>query len=279
MVNPSDISDLPRFDVPPIDEVAIGLLFDRLPGFSDLQAGLFWRSVKTEYPRSLSRPRIDEEPESLTSSPLRRAALPSFEILDPSASLGSRTWLVSEDDSRVLQIQDTHFLRNWRRRGGSAYPHLDSLVADFWLAYERFLAFLDEESTPNPNLRQVELSYFNWIPLEVSDFFRPIECITPSHPGMSPTPELAAWKTTYLDYVDGQPAGRLWIDLQTAGRQGSLGDEEELGYRLSLSYRSPMRSPSREEVDAVLERGRRLIDCMFVDLTTPDAQERWRRTQ
>ncbi|CAB4574566.1 MAG: TIGR04255 family protein [Actinobacteria bacterium] len=269
---------LPRFQNPPLDEVAIGLLFDRLEGFTDLHAGLFWRSVKGEYPRSLSRPRVDEEAEVLSGSPLRRLVLPSFGILEPGDSIGIRTWLVSADDSLLLQIQDTHFLRNWRKRDSFEYPHHESFRAGFWDAYDRFLELLDEEAIERPKVRQVEISYFNWITDDI-DFFVPGQALRLSDPGLSSRPELLSWKSTFLDHVDGAPVGRLWIELQPGARKDARQEDAVIGYRLSITYRAPLDDPDRDRIDSAVSRGRELIDRTFLDVTSVEAQERWGRIQ
>lgn len=268
-------SHLPDFENPPVDEVVIGLQYDRLVGFTDAHAGLFWQRVRAQYPRTQSRPRSELAIENLATAMAAGPSLPTFEVIQVDDSVGNRTWLISDDDSMLLQVQDTQFLRNWRLRDAK-YPHLDEHAVAFWAAYDQFEALLDEERIERPVIRQLELSYFNWIPTDSPGFFNPIASAKLESAGLGPEPEQARYTATYLDRDEsGTPRARLRVDLQPALKADE--DGAQLGYRFVLSYRAPFSEPTREQLQAAIARGREVIDWSFVDLTSPTAHSEWGR--
>lgn len=249
--------------------------FEPIPGFTDVHAGLYWQRVREDYPQTQSRPRGDTPIETLSSPSGWAVGLPTFELVPPDKSLGNRTWLVSSSGDTLLQIQDTLFIRNWRRREAE-YPHLDDHVEAFWSCYDAFEAMLTDEDFTPPVVRQLELTYFNWIPTTDPSFFLPAVNASLPSSGVQAEPELARCLLAYLDKSeDGEPIARLRVELQPALKPSEPGPER--GYRLLLSYMAPVSQPTRPHLESLIARGRRVIDWSFVDLTTPDAHESWGR--
>jgi uncharacterized protein (TIGR04255 family) len=95
-------SDLPDFDRPPIDEVAIAVQFAApLLGFTEAHAGLYWQSIKDDYPQVTVHPRIVPVIETL-----EEGAAPRQQIVFPTVpTVGGLTWLISANDEYVLRIQ------------------------------------------------------------------------------------------------------------------------------------------------------------------------------
>jgi uncharacterized protein (TIGR04255 family) len=268
--------DLPDYRKPPIDEVALGVQFDALSGFTDAHTGLLWQRVRDLYPRTQSRPRADVPIVSLTHRQMRPPIL--IEPVDQDRS--SRTFLVSEDDDSLLQIQDSQFLYNWRRRGGE-YPHLDHVRERFWAGFDEFTRMLEDERIDPPRVRQLEVSYFNWIPGVLDGaFLRARERVTLPIDGLRETPEDLAFLATYLDDEDDSPIARLGIECAPAVRAPAGGRKGQEGSRFVLSYKAPFKEPpERERLDYLMSRAREVIVRGFTELTTADAQERWERYQ
>lgn len=74
-----------------------------------------------------------------------------------------RTWLLSEDDSRVMQIQADRFYLNWRSRG-TAYPSFNKsgedpgLLTEVLAEFSSFASFMKNQVGQELQLLQVEMS-------------------------------------------------------------------------------------------------------------------------
>ncbi|MGF1598827.1 MAG: TIGR04255 family protein [Acidimicrobiales bacterium] len=271
--------DLPDFSDPPIDEVALGLQFDPIEGFTDMHVGIFWPRVRHDYPRAESHPRRDHPVEDLSPGTGLQVAVPAFQVVEPSESRGNRAWLISDDDSTLLQVQDSQFLRNWRRRDTN-YPRLDEHVEKFWSSYDEFCETLMVEKLARPNVKQIELTYFNFIEPRDPSHFRMQGSASLATEGLDEKPEDVMFRLAYIDRDSGgNPLARLRIDVEPAYRAIENRPELQPGYRLTLSYRSPMNSPSRKEIETAIDRGRRVIDFSFCDLTSIESQTKWGRIQ
>ena len=149
-------ADLPNYDNPPVNEVVIGIQFDRM-AITGAHIGLFWGDLRDEFPKASEQPPLERRIESF--QPLRFSA----PILDVSSWPGSRHWLTSEDDVQLIQIQADRLLYNWRRGPHNAtYPHFESLQEKFWSIAEKWSAFL-KGIEKILKLTQWEVSYINHI--------------------------------------------------------------------------------------------------------------------
>lgn len=96
----------PQLVAPPIAEVVCGFSFAPFPDLDPVVAGKFWSAhMREAFPRT-------QVHQAIASSP----GLSFFEGVGP-----LRTWLLSEDDEYLVQIQADRFYFNWRRRS-AAYP-------------------------------------------------------------------------------------------------------------------------------------------------------------
>lgn len=98
----------PRLKDPPIVEVVCGFFFPALPGLDPLFVGKYWAEVK--------------ERAGFRRGPLQPAVSDRPGIIFGDGVGPLRSWLVSETDEYVLQIQADRVYFNWRRRQGE-YPH------------------------------------------------------------------------------------------------------------------------------------------------------------
>jgi uncharacterized protein (TIGR04255 family) len=114
---------------PPINEVICGFMFDGDVGLTPTEVGLYWAS--------------------------RQADLPNHEIKETGASLvlgipPLRTWLITSDGTRLVQVQSDRVFVNWRRQADSdAYPRFtteteggEPLLPYALREFERLEAFL-----------------------------------------------------------------------------------------------------------------------------------------
>ena len=82
-------------------------------------------------------------------------------------------WLINDSDDFLIQVQNSRFMQNWRRRQ-VPYQHFELLHEMFWENLLKFRSYLDGAGFAQPVIQQAELSYINWIPgSSLPDFFRP----------------------------------------------------------------------------------------------------------
>ncbi len=96
----------PRLEAPPIIEVMCGFFFPPIPMLDPVVVGGWWNEIKRDYPKHAIQPAVIDAPGVFVaqgSGPLR-------------------SWLISEDDAWVLQVQPDRFYVNWRRRREQEYP-------------------------------------------------------------------------------------------------------------------------------------------------------------
>lgn len=269
--------DLPDYERPPIDEVAIGVQFSPpIQGFADAHTGLFWQRVKPAYPKAETQVRIESQPEVFDQPPGVISMLPQQFFATPQ---GARTFLISEDDAYLLQIQNTRFYRNWRRRS-DPYPHFDDLERDFRSDLTAFRKFLAAEGLPSPVIRQIDVTYINWIPdMPATDFLRPGAPVTVDVTGLDHLPEDQTWIARYLVRgAGGQPTGRLHVQCVPAVRAADAGPVQ--GAQMSLVFLVPCAEPpSDDALERILADGRDAIVRGFTELTTAVAHEHWGRVQ
>ena len=142
--------DQPKYENPPVVEVAIGVTFEKLPNFKLPHTGLFWGKIKSEFPHCEH------------ASPMGSKE----EVFDSKISLPiPRIWLINETRDKLIQLQDTRFYFNWRKTGEkSEYPSYDEIKKTFLVHWTNFNKFLGKIGQDPVNITNCELSYINHIP-------------------------------------------------------------------------------------------------------------------
>jgi uncharacterized protein (TIGR04255 family) len=262
---------LPEFSRPPVDEVIIGVQYLPLAGFTDAHVGLYWREVRDELPTAESHPRLDTPFEQL--GPGRPASMPNvFMVAGPQG----RTWLKTPSDDELVQIQDDRFLLNWRRRGGE-YPRFDSLYPRFAARFALFRELMASEGLEVPIVRQVEVTYINWITdLKLEDFYLPAQASRLDLKGVEPLGE-AQFIARYLIEDDSErQVARLQALCGSAMRAESALDVPQPGFQFQLSFKAPSEEPLNDQsIETLALLGRKTIVEAFTALTTPAAHESW----
>ena len=139
------MAEHPQLEKPPIDEVVCGFIF--APQDIDaMDFGIYWESRRNDFPMRQVHPAILEP-----GTVLQMGALPI------------RSWLISTDESRVLQLQHDRFFMNWRKRD-SEYPrfrdHGDhkGLRSQATREFGRFANWLEERTGQAVQLSRYELA-------------------------------------------------------------------------------------------------------------------------
>lgn len=144
------------FDEPPLNEVALGRVFLPRPDFLVPYFGAFWELVKGEFPKVGHAPPIFEQS---AESPLEVLDLPL-----------PRVWLMSDDLTRLIQLQQNRFHYNWRRATEDIrYPRFPAVQSDCIRLWERFEQFVSELTGQPLQLKYSELTYVNLIDMEPSE--------------------------------------------------------------------------------------------------------------
>lgn len=253
---------LPKFGNPPLREVAIAVLFQPLAGLTQPHIGRYWELIRELYPRTLDQPPIDPYMEAGAKG----RPVFQFQVGPPPLR---RSWFISADDDRLVQLQSDRFVHNWRGEG-SDYPHLDDLWDSFADRFAEFASWIRNEGIGSVEPFQLELTYVNII--EASSLW---DVLT----GMEP-----AMPNAFADDVQGRPVPRLELRYDVQGESlGGLyvhGRPKDDGVQqLDLTYRAVLKSPDFDLIPLAVAAGRRLIVSHFAELTNPDLHKQWERIQ
>lgn len=101
-----------KFNQPPLVEVAFGVEFEA-PEFSSVHFGLYWETIRDKFPLQFDRPPSLESDTFFSIPPLRRV------------------WFLSEDENRLIQLQDSYFSYNWSQGDEEEYPHFEKIFPEF----------------------------------------------------------------------------------------------------------------------------------------------------
>ena len=272
--------DLPDFDDPPVDEVVIGIMFMPVGGTTTNHIAKYRESVKHELPGLQYQPRVPVQLESFTRDALGLASGLSPSVLSQLTQPAQRTWLVSANDERVVQIQDDLFLSNWRHRS-DPYPRFEPLMESFWSRFGLFRMQLQEDMIIPLQLQQLEVAYVNWVPLDTmkpSEWFGPAQRSHVDLPGDTLHPEHQAWSGSFLIADEDVPVARLHMKQFEAMRTGPA--NPHLGSQFDLNFRAPIPpGATDDDINELAYRGREVIVRAFTSLTTTEAHDAWGRTR
>ena len=140
--------------------MVLGVQFSAILGFTAAHAGWFWREhLGDDWPRVLEVPPISNVFERFG----RDVKWSPRELLVAQGGPAPRLQFESSDSERMVQVQNTRFHYNWRKREGT-YPSYEDCLLPFKSSWEKFIAFcqMAELGVPDPN--QWEITYINDFP-------------------------------------------------------------------------------------------------------------------
>ena len=236
---------------------------------------LFWSQVRADYPKIELQMPLPSQIEKF-EKPLAQQAF--FEI-NVSPFVDNRYWLISQDEVRLMQLQNSRFLWNWRKgETKTPYPRYDLVLKpQFTREWERFLVFLDTERIERPSILQCEVSYVNHI--EIGDGWESIadwkNIFTfmgyTRQPQFLPTPESSHHKMQFEIQLE---QGRLHVDVLRAVR---LSDQKQL-ISFTLTARGRPSSSDTAGIMKWFDLGREWVVRGFTDLTSDYIHKHWGRT-
>ncbi len=140
---------LPSYRNPPVHEVVCGVKFAALERFMVPHIGLFWDSVRKDFPNC-------EHAAPLSLDPSVFDAATGFPI--------PRIWLINRSEDRLIQLQRDIFFYNWRRRSkNKPYPRYKNIIKAFEKNIRNFEVFIKENELGELSIKSFELTYINHI--------------------------------------------------------------------------------------------------------------------
>ncbi len=272
--------DLVRFERPPVGEVALTQQFAGEVIDLDVLAG-FASAVRSELPNRQRQPTAAHIRE-LFDVPQPQ---PQFEIsLEPPNAL-PRSWFISGDGSRLVQLQGDRISLNWRRPDNSSkYPSYTTLRRDFRRYFGTLRKAIEEAGGPAPEVDLSEVTYVN--PVEA-----PVASKGGGHPELAnilnrvrPRPRKAflphaedaqiqtRWRIpgSEIGAAD-RPAGRLYL----AAAPGLMPPGNVPIYIVSLTGRVLPADGSERAAWQALDVAHKWVVLGFTDLTTREMHDHW----
>ncbi len=272
-------SDLPQWERPPLDEVAVSIQFNDILGFRTVHYGLLAERLR-QLGQTLSEDKAPIAP-SFEVFGKRTAGPVQFQFQAVDVHL-PRVWFMSEDKHRLVQVQPDRFVYNWRKvEGAGVYPRLNTVLPEFWKSCRIFQAFVEEQKLPPLTVNQCELSYFNII--EVSDeetyedafarVFRVWKSIMPSRLKIGYLePDAGNFASTYIfRSLDDTPLARVHARAVASLRQTT----RIIGF--SLVFRGPWSGGIDMALLEFIALGREAIVRLFDSMVSDQAHADWGR--
>jgi uncharacterized protein (TIGR04255 family) len=273
--------DLPDFERPPLDQVAISVQFATLPGFTALVAGQL-ASRLPDFPEMSQQPTL----------------LPTFEVFNAPGTLpppitinfqlgpsfDGRYWFRTEDKQYLIQIQADRLILNWNRHPAAnqffEYPRYESLIGQFKDKFAVLSKFVSDRKLGEIKINQCEIAYVNIFALpdnsdprsELQEMFKFWSNEYKDDQGL--LLEDANISMRYPLKREGTPYGRLVVTVQPVVNRS---DPLKFSIQFTLTVKG---RPDNETEAAALEffeRGRSVIVKAFASLTRAKMHKEWGR--
>lgn len=155
-------SNRPKFETPPVIETVLSLQFASLPGYSTAHAGRFWSKcldrpsgTGKKWTKALDAVRLEDQFERFGQEEVWAPAI-QMRLLPPMQP--NRTQILRSDEERMIQIQDTRLILNWKK-GVGQYPTFAVLLPEFRELLQTFKIFAGEEGLGALAFNQWEIIY------------------------------------------------------------------------------------------------------------------------
>jgi len=275
MVQPStppsrSATPLPDFTHPPLVEVAFAVQYSELSDLSQAHLGRFWDLIRPDFPRVKDKPRLDPMPDPLQAKPTRRP----FEIRIGRASPVHRTWFMSADDQRLVQLQPDRFAMNWRGHHDqeTTYPRFDNLIQEFDELWGQFQQFCVDSELPTPEVSIIELLYVNRIQASALD-----DVVSSVGDISLAATEAASEVQGSLRLISPIKGDKETIGALSVAIEPVRGPDGSSQYKMDLAARIRPGSSSWDDLRANFELGRHVIVLSFDELTPEYLHKQWGR--
>jgi uncharacterized protein (TIGR04255 family) len=263
----------PKFTNPPLVERAITIVFEKLEKFALGDFGLFWASIRDEFPVSEAVAAAAPDVERYDGfSP----AQPTVELV-PADAL-PRAYFRNPDAGELVQVQPDRFTFNWLKTGADhAYPHSEATFERFSSLYQDFETFVASRGLGQIRIIQCELTNVNVVPVsDVGESFSDVATVL----------KMPEWKTDSESVcLEGQVAGARHLMLndegKPIGRVHSMGQpalrvsDGELTFRLDIVARGAPLGEGLAGAHAFFEEAVSAINSVFLATTTKAGRQFW----
>ena len=251
------------FKNPPVNEVVCGVAFRDIQNYTNPHMGLFWSTVRDDFPIAEVKPLLVPPGSELT-----------IEITDvPPAP---RYFLRSEDHSELIQLQANRFLYNWvRTETKPEYPRYRRVIRRFNKLRGLFEAFLEKHSLGPMSIRELRLTYVNHIPQgegwnTPSDIAKIFPAFRFKRRGCRYLTAPVGWNFV-TQFPVRHKDSRLEVSIRTGSKQVADG-KDQLLFIFQLTVIGNIVDPSTAQTRAWFNMAREAIDLSFLDLTNTKVQ-------
>lgn len=271
---------LPKFDSPPVVETAISVQFETLPNYTNAHSGWFWKKyLGPEWTIARDAPRIENIVEGFGDE--RKWRMPGGFAVSQGLT-PDRTQIIRSEanNDRMIQVQNSRVIYNWRRQSGVEYPSYSILKNEFADSLKKYEAFCNEAALGALKYDVWELVYVNHIPKgglwkSVKDWPSIFPFLT-----MPPVADINGQTEDSLkgewQYVIGKNVGRLYITMTHARVMTPQAGPELI--ELKMIARGPINKEQGLDMYQGLDEGHRSIVQSFAKMTSESAHRYWKRT-
>lgn len=275
-----DSEELSKFASPPIVETVLSVQFSSLINFTNAHVGWFWKNyLGPEWDLIKQAPRIEDQYE-LFGDDRKWDKASGFKFF--TGTVPERHQILRTDKERMIQIQDSRFIYNWKKFGG-VYPSFEILLPEFKELIERYTRFIRDSQNPELEINQWEVTYVNHLlrgelwdtPEDWQNIFPWF--VTPAVGVL--TPSLASLRQKADGFqgdwrlIIGDNLGRLHISLKHVK---IVSEQSSEALALQLTARGPLNA--EEGID--LYRGFDIGHCSIVEsfraMTSKSAHASWK---
>jgi uncharacterized protein (TIGR04255 family) len=270
----------PKFHAPPVVETVLSVQFANLTTYSTAHAGWFWKEYLEKLEEGPSRkwahavdaPRLEDQFERFGAGDVWGPQI-VMKMAPPTQS--NRTQIIRSDNERMIQVQDSRFILNWRKQAG-AYPKFGPLLEEFRTLLHAFEAFALEAGFGALKYNQWEIAYVDQ--LKKGGMWESARDWSKIFPGLSMPPVgldhilstgdetmSADWRFSLADR-----RGRMYISL----RQVRIPPANEEVLNVTFVSRGPV--TASETWEQGFDIGHEALYETFMAITSPEAQERWK---
>lgn len=259
-----DLSQLPRFNKPPVVEVAIGVEFLPIPALTVIplvELRPIWNDIY---------PHVEEQP-AIRSAPLGGPSLPGFSFEVGMGVPPIRIWLLNENRSELLQIQNDRIVLNWRANFGSSYPHYRELEPRFLANWQRFQAAISDRALGELRPITAEVTYINRFALDQGDtLFDALSIFNPEAPLRNAEPSIQL----IVDILTSDGATRFGEQKISASRSPDNAEQVQLVSVTRVGFFLEEERP----IEMALRRAHASAVTSFANVTSAKMHQRWERT-
>jgi uncharacterized protein (TIGR04255 family) len=268
--------DHPQFDRPPVVETALSLQFTPLVRYTGAHAGWFWKEYldklgegSKQWSQVAEVPKLPDQFERFGNEDVWAPRSVKF----VQGLQSPRTQIVRSDGERMIQIQDSRFILNWKKQAGE-YPSYDVLVPELRIIIHAFEAFAGEAGFGALQYNQWEVAYVDQ--LAKGELWETPRDWSKIFPGLTVPPapvSEAKDETMSADWrfaIPGQ-RGRLYMSL----RQIRIPPSNQEVLNVTYVARGPVSAFHTWEQG--LNVGHEAITALFLSMTSREAQAHWKR--